>query len=421
MTLFQATERQPSRYLTLVFLISALLLVAVAAPGRAGEASIRLAMSAFIVPLQEADVSIPSATVDIRLPKPDGHWVTVHTEYEMRNNSDSAIRLRVALPCYGGFAGFFAPSESNLQPAIKLDGVPLAYSYLRTAQLAEPFLQEWEEKGWRLLEATDPELYARLRAVKEKGGLVSHGQIQSLTTILHPSADKWGDRARHWSDSVVKFLVARENLEFEFWGPTLTAIDVRDAMRFLDPQYDFEAYDLGRLLLDQWDFHTAMLRDAYDGRLYEGTHDIDPHPHGFDIRVLEFEVTLLPGLTHHLAVFYRQQQGFDNNTYRPGDLPSRQFCFAINNADKWSEWRWIHWIIRWPEGTKRISFPAWRENKRHWREEGYHNASFSSGLYRNMHIAWTKQRAIQRRSASKVLQHNECGNKRAYLPLRVCD
>ncbi len=388
MTLFQATERQPSRYLTLVFLISALLLVAVAAPRGAGEASIRLAMSAFIVPLQEADVSIPSVTVDIRLPKPDGHWVAVHTEYEMHNNSDRAIRLRIALPCYGGFAGFFSPSESNLQPAIKLDGVPLPYSYLRTAQVAEPFRQKWEEKGWRLLEATDCELYARLKALEEQGGSVTRDQMEALGAYVQAHADRWGDRARHWSDSVVKFLVARQNLEFGLWGYPLT--EVQDAMRFLDPEYAFEAYDLGRLLLDQWDFDTAMLRDPYDGRLYRATHDIYEHPHGFDIRILEFEVTLLPGQTHRLAVFYRQQQGFDNNTYRPGDLPSRQFGFLIDNADKWSEWRWIHWIIRWPEGTKRISLPSWRHNKRHWREEGYHNASFSSGVYRNMYIAWIK-------------------------------
>ncbi len=395
MTSFQAIEKRLARLLTLAFFACAVLLVS-AVSVRAGEASIRLAMSAFIVPLEEADVSIPSVTVDIRLPEPDAYSVTIRTEYEMHNNSDRAIRLRVALPCYGGFRGL-EPPDPKLQPAIKFDGVPLPYSYLGTAQVAEPFLQEWEEKGWRLLEATDPELYAPLRAAKEEG-IVSHWedpQVQSLTARLEPNAEKWGNRARYWSNSVVKFLVGRQNLEFGPWGYTLG--DVRDAMRFLDREYAVEAYDLGRLVLEQWDFQAAMLRDPYDGRLYEAAHDIDPHPRGFNIRALEFEVTLLPGKTHHLAVFCRQVAGYDNNTYRPNDLRSRQFGFLINNADKWSEWRWIHWIIRWPEGTKRISFPAWRENKRYWREEGYHNASFSSGVYRDMYIAWIKRTATQYR------------------------
>ena len=395
MTLFQATERPPSHYLTLVFLISAALLVAAAVPGRAGDPSIGLAMSAFIVPLEEADVSIPSVTVDIRLPKPDDSYVIVRTEYEMHNNSDRAIHLRVALPCYGGLRGF-EPPQPSLQPAIKLDGVPLPYSYLGTAQLAEPFLQEWEEKGWRLLEATDPELYAPLRAAK-KEGVVSQWegpQVQSLTARLEPNAEKWGTRTRYWSNSVVKFLAARPDLEFG-WGYTL--YDVHDAMRFLDPEYSLKAYDLDGLLLEEWDFETAMLRDPYDGRLYKATLHTPVERRGFDIRVLEFEVTLLPGKTHHLAVFYRQVAGYDNNTYRPNDLRSRQFGFLINNADKWSEWRWMHWIIRWPEGTKRISFPAWRENKRYWHEEGYHNASFSSGMDRDMYIAWVKRTATQYR------------------------
>ena len=396
MTLFRATERQPSRYLTLVFLISVLLLAAVAAPARAGEASIRLAMSAFIVPLEEADVSIPSATVDIRLPKPDGHWVTVHTEYEMHNNSDRAIRLRVALPCLGGFAGFFSSSESKLQPAIKLDGVSLSYSYLGTAELADPCRQKWEDKGWRLLQATDAEMYACLREAEEKG-IISRPedpQVGPLTARVKPYAEKWGNRAKYWSNNVVRFLAGRRALKF---GRDYTLCDVRSAMKFLDPNYSLKAYDLDRLLLEQWDFQTAMLRDLYDGRLYKATRDIPEQRRGFTIRVLEFEVTLVPGQTHHLAVFYREQQGFDNNTYRPGDLPSRQFGFLIDNADKWSEWRWIHWIIHWPEATQRISLPSWRHNKRYWREEGYHNVSFSSGVRRNMYIAWIERTATQYR------------------------
>ena len=389
MTSRQLVPKRELRSVVSALIVSATLLALGARPGWAGEPSAMMTMSGFILPLNDADVEIPSATVDIRLPEAGYGAATIRTEYEMRNRSDTAIRVRVALPLRGGVRGLhaFGPPDPKLQPAIKLDGAPLEYEYLGLEELAKPYLEQWAAKGWELLEATDPELKAQLEALDPTNHQVPRGTREALDAHVQANAEKWGERAKHWSYNVVKFLVFRhlKRLERDLW---LT--DVEGAIEFLDPEYTHDAYDLDKFLPEQWGLDVRLMRDPYDGRLYEPRFGGLGEPGWRGVGVLEFEVMLLPEKTHHLAIFYRQSVGYDYNMYRPGDLPSRQFCFVTKNAHKWRDSRWLHMVVRWPEGTKRISFgPRVRGKKRYWREGGYHNAAFSAGArWGNQHISW---------------------------------
>ncbi len=324
-------------------------------------------------------MAIPSATVEIRLPRPNEHYVVVRTEYEMRSNSDQATLLRVAVPVHGEFAGLVFAEDRRPKPAVKLDGDPVPYSHLRFAELVKPYLEEWAAKGWELLEATDPELKTQLEALDPTNDQVPREKREAFAAHVRANADRWGDRAQPWWYGVVRFLVFRDLYLFDYeLGPS----EVGAVMRFLDPEYTHDAYDLETLLVKDWNLDTSLMRDPYDGRLYEPPFPIGPQPNGRSVRVLEFDLTLQPKHTHRLAVFYRQPTGFDRTKH------SRQFCFLTGNAARWRDFGSTHWTIRWPKGISRMSF-ARGEDKRYWLADGYHNASFSTGK-EDMYIGWVR-------------------------------
>jgi len=361
----------------------------------AGPAA-RFSMSGFIVPLDESSVKILSADIDIRLPKWDTRIAAIRMGYEMVNQSETATTLRVGMPIYSEFGGL-PPRGSEPPPVIKFDGAPVEYSCPTFHDLAQPHLEQLAEKGWELLEATDPALKAQLEALRQTEGEVSHEVYDALREHVVSHPERWGEQARFWRDDIVEFLVFRHLYEFGQYGPPsgLQAHDVQNAMNFLDPEHTPQTYDVERLMLEQWGLNVPFLYDPYDHRLYVPTSNLgqDFRPRAKSIRVLEFEITFLPGQTHHLAIFYRQAIGYDR-AYRAGERSSRQFCFACAGAHKWHDWgdrRWpIHWTIRWPEGIRQIEFrPVWYREKRYWQEDGYHNASYSTTPKDyNLHIAW---------------------------------
>jgi len=348
-------------------------------PGSAGEPAAMLALSGLVMPLQEVDVAIPSATVEIRLPRADEHYVAVRTEYQMRNDSDRATPLKVAVPVHGQFVGLLYAEDRDPKPAVKLDQDPVPYSCRGFEELAEPYLEQWAAKGWELLGATDPELKAQLEALDPTNDQVPEERREAFAAHVRAKADRWGDRAEAWAYDVVKLLVFRDLYRFDW---ELFPTEVCQAMLFLDSNYTHDAYDLERLLAEDWSFDSGLMRDPYNGRLYGPDFSIFRQPNGRQVRVLQLDLTLEPKHTHRLAVFHRQPPGYDL-TKR-----SRQFCFVTGNAGKWRDCGPIHWTIRWPKGTSRISFTQGAD-KRYWRAGDSHNASFSTGQ-QDIYIGWVQ-------------------------------
>ncbi len=374
-------------------LIAAVALLAVPmVPGHAGEIDAAMALSGLIVPLDQADVEVRSARIDIRLPRGHERLVAIRMEYELVSAEDAATDLTICLPLHGLLDGIdaFTRKAEEFPPAAKFDGTPIEYSYLGVKELAAPHFDRWAERGWQLLEQTDPDLKAKLEALDGSDAFnVPPGARGAIEEHVKAHADRYGDRAKHWDWAVVKFLVYRDVLRF-FWE--LYPYEIADAMRFLDPEYTREKYDLSAWLLDEWDMHVVHMCDPYDGRLYRRAWSTTgPLLNGCALKVLKFQVRLLPGESHRLAVFYRQHVGFDLNEYRPGDGRSRQFCIVTNNSHKWRKWNWLDMVLHWPEGIDSIAYrPNYRQGKRYWRDAGYHHASFPApARSRNVHVAWT--------------------------------
>jgi len=375
--------------------MGAALIMLSATASQAGEPSTRMAISGLPAPLTECDVEVVSADIDIRLPKPDGWVASIRMELSIRSRSAEPVQVRICVPLYGAIWQLPGP-DPRLRAAVKLDGATLEYSLPGFEELAKPFLEEWAEKGWQLLGATDPELKAQLESLDRDSDQLPRGKMEALDALVEAHADRHGDRVRYWGFQVPKFLVFRHLYRFD------RELHVDRALEFLDPQFTHDAYDLDSRLLEQWHLNVWLMRDPYDGRLYQ-PHDTFWKPKGRGVHVLEFDVTLQPGKTHVLAAFYRQAVGYERCAYRAGDLWSRQLCFVTEeNARKWADWRWVRWTVRWPEGTRRISFGPRGSYKSHparyWREGGYHNASYWSGaLWPNQHIGWTRRQPVPRR------------------------
>ena len=163
----RSSIRTPSRLAAMLIAAVALLVVPVA-PGHAGEIGEAMALSGLIVPLEQADVEVRSARIDIRLPKEHERLVAVRMECELVSGEDAATDLTICLPLHGLLDGIcaFTRKAEEFPPAAKLDGIPIEYSYLGLKELAAPHFDRWAEIGWRLLEQTDPDLKAKLEALK---------------------------------------------------------------------------------------------------------------------------------------------------------------------------------------------------------------------------------------------------------------
>ncbi len=362
------------------------LLVVPLVAGHAGDGYPTLAISGLIVPLEQVDVAVSSASVDIRLLQDNGLMVAVRMECELVSAEDEATDVTVCLPLHGDLEGitYRRGDYGPRAPAAKFDGTPIGYSCADLNELEKPYLDRWAADGWRFLQELDPLLARRLRALDASDAdETTIRRVVAAHIKLH--ARRYGDRTLNWIDSVIKLLLYRDTL-----GATdmVSSGDLRKAMCFLDPEYTGEKYQLSEVLLEDWGVHEEHMCDPYDGRLYWNR---SVELTAYRLEVLKFRVRLEPGESHRLVVFYKMAHGRDQEMYRPGDAPSRQFCITLGNSRKWRDWHDLDVSLHWPEGIEAISYrPRYPRDKRYWREAGYHNASFRTWMgSRNVHVART--------------------------------
>jgi len=320
----------------------------------AGEPGAALAASGIIIPDEAKDLRILSADIDIRLPRPQPYkplYITVRSEYRLRNEASAPAHVRVSLPIHGEIGGPEAPNP-DLRPAARFDGVSIPYSHVPCTQLAELYLRPWREKAWQLLEAVDPELKALLESMRGTEGHAGGDAIRAIQAHHRAHADRYGNPAPAWLDHISFFLAHRPHRRHH-WYTLVQA--VHETMRVLDPEYDRGTYDLDRILPKHWELDVPWMLDPYDRRLYHAEGVLYEGPKGGAITVLQCDVKLLPGRDHSLVIFYRQHPGFDK-PYRPGDSPSGQFCHVMKTARHWEKWDQTRVTVRYPAGTRQIKF-----------------------------------------------------------------